>query len=152
MSLPPPLWAVTITNSVSTHWLATFRGRLGVTFNNWLVYATGGAALTNPNYTETFSAPGLAVAGNAAGTSSASSTQTGWTVGGGAEVMLSSAWSLKAEYLYAHFNGLSTPTTVGSTGGFTQFLVGSTDHLNVQVARLGLNYKFGYAAAPAVYK
>jgi outer membrane immunogenic protein len=40
-----------LTSSASTTWLATARGRVGIATNNWLVYATGGAAfITNkPN-------------------------------------------------------------------------------------------------------
>jgi outer membrane immunogenic protein len=139
---------VAITNSVSTDWLATVRGRLGYIFNNWLLFVTGGAAFTRQDYTETFG-PTVLVGIPAFGTSTTSSTQTGWTVGGGVETMLTGNWSVKAEYLFARFNGLSTNTTATAVGGFTQLLVGATDHLDVQVARVGLNYRFGYAAAPA---
>jgi len=140
-----------VTNELSTRWLATARARLGVTFNNWLVYATGGVAFTNQTYTETFGPYNDAGAGGLLfATSSASNSRAGWTVGGGVEAMLAGNWSVKAEYLYARFQGLSTATTVVSPAGFTQFIVGSTDHLDVQIARIGLNYRFGGGKAPVV--
>ena len=48
-SIPP-----TYTNSVSTNWLFTGRGRVGFTANNWLFYGTGGVAVTDLSYKHTF--------------------------------------------------------------------------------------------------
>jgi outer membrane immunogenic protein len=132
-----------VTTSLQTDWLATVRGRAGVTFGDTLIYVTGGAAFTKQTLTQTAGPTVLAVAGATTGTSSTTSTKTGWTVGAGWEQMLWGAWSFKAEYLYAHFSGFATATTVTSTGGFTQFMVANTDHLNVSIARVGLNYHFG---------
>jgi len=74
--------------------LATVRGRVGVAFNQVLLYGTGGFALAN----EKGSATALGV------TVSDSKTQTGWTVGAGLEWMFMPHWSLKAEYLYRRFD------------------------------------------------
>lgn len=134
------LGGLTITNSVSTDWLATFRGRLGLTFDRWLVYATGGAALTDMSYTQ--SARGLP-AGAAFGSSEVSDTKWGWTVGGGLEYALGNGWSVKGEYLFARFSGMSTSTIVtNAVSGSTQNLTGSTSDLDLHVARGGLNFKF----------
>jgi outer membrane immunogenic protein len=135
---------LTITNSVNTHWLATARGRLGATFDRLLIYVTGGAAFTDQKYTQTFN---LASAPPAFGTSSVRSTNAGWTVGGGAEWAIWGAWSVKAEYLYAQFKGLNTTTLVCAPNcaapAFAQNYLGSTNHLGVNIARVGLNYRFG---------
>jgi outer membrane immunogenic protein len=132
---------ITLANTTNTNWLATFRGRAGLTFNRTLLYVTGGAALTDRSYTQTFNAPGLAV-GNTFGTSVVSDTRVGWTVGAGVEQALWGAWTVKGEYLFTRFNGIGTATLV-SVAGFTQNLTGNTGNLDIQVARVGLNYRFG---------
>ena len=131
-----------VTNTLSTDWLATFRGRIGLTFNDWLLYTTGGAALTEEKLTN-IDGGNLAAAGIVAnGASSATSTKLGWTVGVGAEKLFG-RWSVKAEYLFARFGGLSTTTTVATVPGtFTQIVTATTDHLDVNIARVGINYHF----------
>jgi len=132
----------TVTNSLSTNWLATVRGRIGVTFDRLLLYVTGGAAFTDLNYSQVYS-DGAAPPG--AGSSSKKSTKTGWTVGGGGEWALSDRWTVKAEYLYVQFDGQNTTTLLcaGGCGTFSQNLTGVTGDLRVHIARIGLNYRFG---------
>src|ERR1700681_3424966 len=69
-------------------WFATGRGRVGYSFDRWLTYITGGAALANikmsPNN-------GL----------NESKTKLGWTAGLGVEYAFMGSWSAKLEYLYA---------------------------------------------------
>jgi outer membrane immunogenic protein len=128
---------LTVTNTLGTKWLATFRGRLGVTSGDWLAYVTGGAALTDQTYTQTFS--GTLIPGPAFGSSTVTSTKAGWTAGLGAERMFG-AWSVKAEWLYVQFAGLTTNTTIGVPAGNTQLATGTTGHLNENIVRVGLNY------------
>jgi outer membrane immunogenic protein len=136
--------AITLANTTNTNWLATFRGRAGLTLDRTLLYVTGGAALTDMSYTQTFNGPGLAGGvGNSFGTSVVSSTRVGWTVGAGVEQALWGAWTVKGEYLFTRFNGMGTATTVNAVGGFNQNLTGNTGNLDIQVARVGLNYRFG---------
>jgi outer membrane immunogenic protein len=125
---------------LSTDWLATFRGRVGLTFNDWLLYVTGGAAVTEQKLTNTDGGPlgGLVVGGS----SSANSTKVGWTAGVGGEKLFGQ-WSIKAEYLFARFDGLSTTTTVTTVGlTNTQIVTVATDHLDAHIARVGFNYHF----------
>lgn len=146
-----------IANSVRTRWLATVRGRLGATFNNnVLLYLTAGAAFTTVDYTQTFniSATNVAIYGvtQSDGASSVKSTKVGWTAGAGTEWALSRTWTAKVEYLYAQFGGSDTATTVCSPGlGCVQNLFGSSDPLRVQIARLGVNYRFWGAPISANY-
>ncbi|MCB1476539.1 MAG: porin family protein [Rhodobiaceae bacterium] len=115
--------------------LATLRARLGVATGFGLIYATGGLAYSDLEYSVTdtsTAAPGT-------GTISASAKPDwGWTVGGGAEFMLNNNWSVKAEYLYVHFDG---ETATGVSGG-TPFNF-AFDDTEMHIARVGLNYKFG---------
>src|SRR5262245_45959901 len=61
-------------NEVRYQWLSTFRGRVGYARENWLVYATGGAALANVANSIVASADG---AGPRAGASRSSSIRIG---------------------------------------------------------------------------
>jgi outer membrane immunogenic protein len=94
--------------------LATVRGRIGVAFDQVLLYGTGGLALADSK----FSASGLGI------TLSDTKTQTGWTAGAGVEWMFLPRWSLKAEYLYRRFDsvtlfgGVSTGSSALNSGQF----------------------------------
>ena len=91
-------------------WLATARGRLGLAFDRFLPYVTGGLAFGDINATVPV-LPGGSI------------SNAGWTVGAGLEVGLVSNVSLKAEYLYVdlgNFNcGLNCGLAPGSNVSFT---------------------------------
>jgi outer membrane immunogenic protein len=99
--------SISITSSVSTDWLFTARARLGYMHDDWLLYATGGLALTQLkaswSYFETLH--------NIAESASVSSTKTGWVVGGGIERGLTSGLTLGVEYLYVNFGDVSPPVS-----------------------------------------
>jgi outer membrane immunogenic protein len=106
------------------NWLSTVRGRVGYAFGGVLPYVTGGLAVGDVNV----STPGFA------GTSS---TNAGWTVGGGLEVALPGNWSAKAEYLHVDLGRFNCGTSCG---------VAPTDNVSMHddVVRAGLNYHFGW--------
>lgn len=130
----------TVNSSLSTDWLFTARGRLGWAVSNWLLFATGGLAVTNVQTTVNFSDN---VGIGATGTGSNSSTKLGWTIGAGAEYALNKNWSIKAGYLYIAFGSVTALATVShpSFVGYTNLLNTSTD-LKTHIARVGINYKF----------
>jgi outer membrane immunogenic protein len=68
---------------VSSNWLATARGRLGVVWDRLLFYATGGAAFQNVKFALT--APPILTP---------LATTFGWTAGGGVEFAISPNWSV----------------------------------------------------------
>jgi outer membrane immunogenic protein len=100
-------------------WLGTTRGRVGYAFDRWLPYVTGGVAYGNVQ----------AVQPN--GTSS--STNAGWTVGGGLEYALDRNWSAKVEYLHID---LGTATFMGAASGTNTLSVPITN----EIVRAGINY------------
>src|SRR5690606_27219062 len=73
------------------NWLATLRGRVGLASGPALFYVTGGFAFADVDTS-------YSIDNDWSG--SKSETKTGWTVGGGLELMLTQNWTMKAEYLY----------------------------------------------------
>lgn len=104
--------------------VATARMRAGVAMNNWLFYATGGAAFVKST------ANGSSIAGVPCGTlgvissCSGSSWRPGLAAGLGTEWGFAPNWSAKVEYLYIAVTGSGA----------------NTDHLNT--IRAGINYRF----------
>jgi outer membrane immunogenic protein len=112
-----------VTATAKVDALATVRGRVGVAFDQFLLYGTGGLALADAK-----------IDASAFGVSD-SKTLTGWTVGAGAEWMFMPRWSVKAEYLYRSF--------ASQTFFAAQFPPGiTTGTLNVNSGEVGVNYHF----------
>jgi outer membrane immunogenic protein len=126
------------TMSRDIRWLATLRGRVGVTFDHWLLFGTGGAAWGGVNLAANTSFGG----GVNTFPFSSSSTRSGWVAGGGVEYALSNDWLLRAEYLFYRLNGVTAaaPSTVG---GFPGSYTYSWSDTNIHTARVGVEYKFG---------
>src|SRR5262249_50886464 len=138
---------MSVTNEASSTWLATVRGRLGLAWDRLLVYGTGGVAFTDLRYTQTLSVTGfVTVVGGPSAVAENTQTQTGGTVGGGAEYALWNNLSVRAEYLYVQFNGVSVAGSLRSVLPPTTTFTGSTGNLHDHIVRVGLNYKFGYGA------
>lgn len=123
--------------------LGTVRGRVGVAWQNFLPYVTGGLAVGSLNGSE-----GTTLAAGAVG--SGTTTVDGWTLGGGIEARLGGAWSLKAEYLHVDLgNHVIFNDTLPSLGGA---VVGERVRYTADIARAGLNYRFDWMPYPAATK
>ncbi|MGB9028185.1 MAG: outer membrane protein [Rhodomicrobium sp.] len=106
------------------NWYGTVRGRLGYAFNNVLVYGTGGLAYG-----------GVDSRIENSSTYKVSSTNTGWTAGGGVEYMFAPNWSGKIEYLHIDLGWTPEPLSLKSE---TEF----------DVVRAGVNYHVGSVYQP----
>lgn len=105
----------------------TLRPRIGYAWDRSLLYVTGGLAVVNvKNGFENFTPLMI----------SASRAKVGYTVGAGLETALSGNWSVKAEYLYVD----AGRTTVADPTSPKSFITFKNQY---QVARFGLNYRFG---------
>ncbi|MEI2734820.1 MAG: outer membrane protein [Rhodoblastus sp.] len=144
-------------------WYGTLRARLGfLATPSWLLYATGGLAYGGVKSSLTYfdinhqGHPGLL----AGGIGSNSQTRVGYTVGAGAEWMFAPNWTVKAEYGYVDLgrstaNMASTFNTLPVAGAAeTVTLVAATHsyRTSFHTLRAGVNYKFGWGAAPVVAK
>jgi outer membrane immunogenic protein len=135
-------------NSARADWIATIRGRLGMTAgSNLLLYVTGGAAIAGLKLTSTVTELVPIPVGNCAlfhcGTSSVDTTKLGWTAGGGAEFAIDRNWSIKAEYLYSKFGGVGSTTTYALASGASAQPINHNVDTTIQMGRVGFNYRFG---------
>lgn len=125
-------------NEVKERWLSTFRGRVGYVRDNWLLYATGGAALANVENNLTGST----------GQISDSRWHWGWTAGGGVEVKLNKDWSAKLEYLYVGLQDKSYFNPAPSAGFPSNQRLNLDDH----IVRFGVNYQLPWNVLDSFFK
>jgi outer membrane immunogenic protein len=128
----PPATFTPVNASTQLSWIATVRGRLGVTFSPTLLYITGGLAVAH--FKDSWGAVAFPVTEYVS-----NKTRAGWTVGGGVEHMFTRNWTAKIEALYADFGDWTTAhaTGFGIVGPYRSRF----DHQVVTV-RGGLNYKW----------
>ncbi|MGJ4944502.1 outer membrane protein [Bradyrhizobium sp. HKCCYLS1011] len=121
--------------SLGNDFLASATARLGYSFAPaWLIYGRGGAAWTREKVTDAFTIPG-----GPAVAPTASSTRTGWTVGGGAEWIFAPHWSTNLEYNYYDF-GSHTTTLVDAARNVTVSGMNLRDQIHT--VTVGVNYRF----------
>lgn len=131
---PPTTY--TVSQSVDTDFIWNLRPRIGYAMDKFLIFASGGLAVTSTQYKATFvdsRAPG-----NTVELKSNDNGKTGWTIGGGAAYAFTPSLSLKGEYLFTDFGHSDFTTT--STNGFLTF--NADAHLKSHMFRAGLDYRF----------
>ncbi len=130
-----PLGYDTSTNTDSNFFL-TLRGRVGVLFNQWAFYATGGYIGADTTVSIFAACNAYLSCGTPSVAGSSSSFRNGWTLGGGIEGELSRTWTAKIEYLYYDLGSTTVTTTTPIANTWTLDTTGS-------LVRAGLNYRFG---------
>jgi outer membrane immunogenic protein len=144
-----------VTNKID--WFGTVRGRVGLTSDRWLAYATGGLAYGHANSSGIFQpATVFSVVPNAPFVWNNSATKVGWTIGAGIESAVVGNWSWKVEYLYMDLGKLTGTVSGGlencygmpgggrCNGPLTSLgTMAVTSHFTTNIVRVGLNYKFG---------
>lgn len=133
-----PAAATVDSSNVTLNWDGSVRGRLGfLVAPNWLLYGTGGLAFQEVDLNASCNGAFISwciIPRN----ETASTTQLGWTVGGGIETQMWRNWLLRAEYRYSDYGN------IGHT-----FFAGTIDQVVMQeqvrthTALVGLAYKFG---------
>ena len=133
----------TQTAAMSTSYLGTVRGRLGVLVTpTWLPYVTGGLAYGGVKASDT-----LSQVGNngffGGDTASLVDTRLGWAVGAGFEWMFAPRWSAKAEYLHYDLGyGNFTNLLFGNVPTFFYQSDAVSAHFSGDIVRAGINYHF----------
>jgi outer membrane immunogenic protein len=138
-----------VTWSSKYDWLFTARLRGGfLVAPNWLLYATGGLAVTHVKDSIVCNAPPGGQCATFASPQvvwSESKTLAGGTIGGGIETMFAPNWTARVEYLFAKFKQTSPPNTfIANVGDPTTTALpplSSFNH-NLNVVRFAINYKF----------
>lgn len=128
----------TISQSLTSNYLATIRPRIGIGADRNLAYITGGVAFTRVSYTESYS-DGAAPPGM--GAAAASRNLVGWTAGAGWEYAFAEHWTVRAEYLIAGFAKTNALGAITDAAGGSNPLSGSSD-VTIQLLRAGVNFKF----------
>jgi outer membrane immunogenic protein len=143
------------TANYSLQWFSTVRGRVGVTFDRVLFYATGGLAVGGIKTDITDGFVGLAPPAFPVATSSSTAARAGWVAGVGVEGAIGGGWSVKAEYLHMDFGSVdrsasgtgASSFTIGSTLTTLNIALTASSHVRLtdDVVRAGLNYNFDWA-------
>jgi outer membrane immunogenic protein len=124
-------------------WFGTVRGRLGYSFGQALLYATGGFAYGDVRDKLDRTGP----AGASFAFASNDSVRTGFVVGGGLEYSLSPAWSAKLEYQYIDFGSEKLTGSYVQAGPLVTIHTNALDD-NFSTVRVGLNYHIAPAYVP----
>jgi outer membrane immunogenic protein len=120
--------------TVRNDFLASSTARLGYSFfDNWLVFARGGAAWTQEKIDNALTVQGISADPNT------TTTRLGWTAGTGVEWAFAQQWSADIEYGYYEFGSHGATLTDPAYKGFINMRP-LTDRLHTTTA--GLNYHF----------
>jgi outer membrane immunogenic protein len=130
-----------------TRSLATIRGRLGWTFDRFMVYGTGGVAFADISSSLTANCL-VDGCGDQSGpsftTANYSTMRTGWVAGAGLEWMLASNWMVRAEYLHADLGNVTNTLPLDPGNCFSGGPCGVTwsREITYDIVRFGASYKF----------
>ncbi|MES2204772.1 MAG: outer membrane beta-barrel protein [Pseudomonadota bacterium] len=133
--------------TLKANWEGTLRLKIGYAENRWLVYLTGGPAMTNLEYTSSYSDDnsqlGLNLPG-AYGSGTTSEMKYGWALGAGGEYAFNDNWFLQIQYLYSDFGTISTDYAITPTPTLSEFSssMNSSADLTIQSLLVGLIYRF----------
>ena len=126
--------------------LASIRGRIGYTWGPALFYFTGGGAWENVSTNAIISGnTGVGIFGDSAA-GSFSTARSGFVIGGGIEYLVAQNWTVRGEYLHYDFTGSNgNELTLANCSVANCGVNLANVSNNVDVFRLGANYKFGWS-------
>jgi outer membrane immunogenic protein len=142
--LGDPVAGPTFDTKAEIEYFGTVRAKAGVIMDGVLVYATGGFAYAQGKGSLKVApggpgaAPDPAYAGPYNGTDEQG--HTGWVVGAGAEIPLTSFISFKAEFMHLELSEETYRFNLAGTGdgSYSQ----ANEDISINVMRTGLNFKF----------
>ncbi|PZU93838.1 MAG: porin family protein [Chelatococcus sp.] len=119
---------VALSGRIRQDWQASLRARLGLAFDRFLIYGTGGAAFTEIERQTFATATGLA--------ERATASRTGWTAGAGINFAMTDNVILGLEYRYTDFGKASFGPSLVLPGVAGEYEARS------HIGRASLGYKF----------
>lgn len=129
-----------LNTSVKSNWLATARLRLGYAPSDAMLwYLTGGLALGSIKFSQSFSEP-IYYSPTLGLNQTSRKMLLGTALGVGLEYAIANQWSIKAEYLYIHFN--HSTISYAFNNSFGKFHSNNRLKVDDQILRIGLNYRF----------
>jgi opacity protein-like surface antigen len=136
----------------SSDWNASIRGRVGYSWNQFLLYGTGGVAFADASLKANYAPTTVAGVGVPGGSVSRSATLIGPTVGGGIEYAVNPNISVGGEYRYTDYGfdsgNLGRVATTGAGGAVATAPVNGRVGLRDNTVLLKVNYRFGAPPPP----
>jgi outer membrane immunogenic protein len=121
--------------SSNNRFISTLAARFGLAYGPWLFYGkAGGGWVGNNDFTITNVTTGASISGFRDRTG-------GWLLGAGIEWAFAPSWSAKIEY---DFLGLEDRTFIVPPGFLVAGDAFTSRNRNVQMLKVGLNYRFGW--------
>jgi high affinity Mn2+ porin len=108
--------------------VSTLRGRVGYALDRWLLYGTGGFAVSQARFIDSSAATDVA--------STIRRVRVGWALGAGAEFGFAPGWTASVEYL---------DTQLGHVDGVFPSGIGVASSTDVQNLRLGLSRQLSWS-------
>ncbi len=119
-----------VTASANPDWVSTVAARFGLAAGSWLYYAKVGGGWVNDHATVRNNITGASLSGT--------NTSGGWLMGAGIEYGFAPNWSAKLEYDYLGLGTWQFNSTV-----FAPAADSLSVSRNIQMLKVGLNYRFG---------
>jgi outer membrane immunogenic protein len=141
-------------------WESSVRGIIGRSFDKWLLYATGGLALTDVQMVGNFIATTVTPLNAGpipfpASSGGESKVLYGYTIGAGAAYAFAKSWDVGAEYRYSQYYGadfnLGSVAAICTLTACTNTPATGHKDLITNEVLIKLNYHFGPAAVVAKY-
>lgn len=149
------LGLATVSMTEKATWFGTLRPRLGyLVTNDWLLYGTGGLALTRIDRSGIYDQPTAVGSFGGAGGHSFNcltatcfsgdelKTQIGLALGAGSELRIAERFTIKGEYMYVDFGSETLLLSATPLAGTSPAQWAVDSKFRFHTLRLGLNYQF----------
>ena len=146
VGFPAFLGGSTLTTQTSADVQGSIRGKLGIAWDRFMIYGTGGVAFGGFNTNFQLAALNGTVVTPFFASNSFSTTRVGWTAGGGAQYAVTPNWWVFAEYRFSDFGTVRNGAFPNLPTGV--FFNGSR-RLQENQVQAGISYKFDLTPPPA---
>jgi outer membrane immunogenic protein len=120
----------------------TARGRVGLAWNNWLIYGTAGYAWSTVKFTRTQLVEGGLTPPAGFVLETNFPIRSGWAAGGGVEWGIMRNWAARVEYLHLDLGNQSANLNTTNTAGNTVIQSVNRGRLTIDTVRGGVDYLF----------